>query len=131
MTEVLEHLEEPGRGLAEAHRLLRPGGGIILTTPLVWPLHEEPRDFYRFTPYGLRHLLGRAGFEAIEVRPLSGQWTTLAMLGARGLRPYRRGALRPLLDAFLAARQALAIRLDEVDFRPELSWNHVAVARKP
>ncbi len=50
MTEVLEHLEEPARGLAEAGRLLRPGGKLILTTPFMWPLHEEPRDFFRYSP---------------------------------------------------------------------------------
>jgi len=57
MTEVLEHLEEPARAIAEARRLLRPGGNLILSTPFMWPLHEEPRDFFRYSPHGLRHLL--------------------------------------------------------------------------
>ena len=33
LAEVLEHLEDPGRGLAECARLLKPGGHLIMTTP--------------------------------------------------------------------------------------------------
>lgn len=60
-TQVLEHVAEPGRVLQEAARVLRPGGVLLLTAPLLWPLHEEPYDFFRYTPYGLRHLVEQAG----------------------------------------------------------------------
>jgi SAM-dependent methyltransferase len=33
LLDVLEHVEEPGRVLAEAHRVLRPGGSIVLSVP--------------------------------------------------------------------------------------------------
>jgi len=56
LTEVLEHLERPGDAVAECLRLLEPGGHLIATTPLFWPVHD-PRDFYRYTPQGLRYLL--------------------------------------------------------------------------
>lgn len=61
-TQVLEHVAEPERVLCEAARVLRPGGVLLLTAPMLWPLHEEPHDFFRYTRYGLRHLLARAGF---------------------------------------------------------------------
>src|SRR3954471_567260 len=70
MTEVLEHLEEPARAIAEARRLLRTGGKLILSTPFMWPLHEEPRDFFRYSPHGLRHLL--QGFEPVTITPVAG-----------------------------------------------------------
>ena len=61
-SEVLEHVAEPQVLLDEAYRVLREGGALVLTTPFLVPVHDEPRDYYRFTLHGLRHLLGKAGF---------------------------------------------------------------------
>jgi len=131
LTEVLEHLADPLRALEEAHRLLRRGGAVILTTPLLFPIHA-PDDYFRYAPRGLEHLLRAAGFTDIAVRPLSGQWTTLSMLRGIALNPYRRGPLlQALIDAYCTVSLALAVRLDEADFRANYSWNHVATARKP
>lgn len=77
-TQALEHMPEPWVVLEEWFRLIRPGGTIWLTTPLTWYLHEEPHDYYRYTSHGLRHLLHRAGFADIEIRPMN---DTLATLG--------------------------------------------------
>ena len=131
MTEVLEHLERPQEALAEIVRLLRPGGSLILTTPFIWPLHEEPRDFYRYTPHGLRHLLTSVGFTDVEVTPLAGQWSTLALLSGHALQRSPARRLEPLFRAYVRARHALAGWMDELHFRPWYSWNHMAVARKP
>lgn len=67
MTEVLEHLRNPGIATEEIFRVLRPGGRAIMTTPLLWPIHEEPNDYQRFTKYGLRSLLEKPGFKDIKV----------------------------------------------------------------
>lgn len=67
MAEVLEHVFNPVRSLEEILRVLKPGGKLLLTCPFVWPLHEKPYDFARYTPYALRKILGDAGFEGIEV----------------------------------------------------------------
>jgi SAM-dependent methyltransferase len=48
-TQVLEHVPAPAAMLAEAHRVLTPGGILVLTAPQQWRLHEEPHDFWRFT----------------------------------------------------------------------------------
>ncbi|MBW4693769.1 MAG: methyltransferase domain-containing protein [Lyngbya sp. HA4199-MV5] len=76
-TQVLEHLVTPDRMLKEAYRLLKSGGSLILTAPMVWGLHEEPIDFYRYTEYGLRSLLEQAGYIEIEIHPLEGLFAVL------------------------------------------------------
>lgn len=66
-TQVLEHVEDPQRAVAEAHRVLRPHGHLIVTVPFLYPVHEEPYDFQRFTHYGLRSMLEDAGFEVVHL----------------------------------------------------------------
>lgn len=62
-TEVLEHCEEPAALLREIFRVLVPRGLFFFTVPCFWPLHEVPHDYYRYTPFSLRHLLAHAGFD--------------------------------------------------------------------
>ncbi len=51
--QVLEHLKEPGVGMNEMARVLKPGGELILTTVQCWEIHQHPNDFFRYTRYGL------------------------------------------------------------------------------
>jgi SAM-dependent methyltransferase len=71
-TEVLEHTPEPAGLIAEMARVLRPTGVLILTTPFAFRLHEEPYDYFRFTPHGLAFLLERAGLQIVETRAFGG-----------------------------------------------------------
>lgn len=57
MIEVLEHVSEPWRAIPEINRVLKKKGKLILSTPFIFPIHDEPYDFYRYTQYGLQHLL--------------------------------------------------------------------------
>ncbi len=66
-TEVLEHVTEPARLLAQTFRCLRPGGRLVLTVPFAARWHFVPYDYWRYTPSSLQMLLTDAGFEQIMV----------------------------------------------------------------
>ena len=50
---VLEHLPHPIKAIAEMKRVCRPGGQIIMCTPFLARLHEEPHDYFRYTHHAL------------------------------------------------------------------------------
>lgn len=76
---VIEHLAEPQIFLEEAHRILKTGGNLILQAPWQWHIHEEPFDYFRYSPYGLKNMLKKAGFKDIEIEPQAGVFTTLSV----------------------------------------------------
>lgn len=55
--EVLEHVTDPERAVAAAHRVLVPGGLFVASTPFLMEQHDVPGDYYRFTRYGMAHLV--------------------------------------------------------------------------
>jgi len=79
--EVLEHCMEPQRVIDECYRLLKPNGILILTTRFMFPLHDVPHDYFRFTKYGLQHLCRR--FSTVEVEPEAETVTTIGVLYQR------------------------------------------------
>lgn len=50
---IIEHLENPQRAIDEMRRVLKPGGKIVVSVPFMFPIHDSPRDYWRFTKYGL------------------------------------------------------------------------------
>jgi len=76
--EVLEHLPEPGRAVAEIHRVLRPGGTAYVTVPFLWCLHYEPHDYFRFTGHALRTIFEREGFRIRALEPVGRVFSYLA-----------------------------------------------------
>lgn len=139
-TEVMEHLQDPAPALKELRRVLAPGGELLITVPFVMELHEEPHDFFRYTPHALVLMLEGAGFQDPVVEPLSGWWSTLAHLLF-----HCGGATRPIagppalstrIVAFsmrqlshLVAR--MAPLLDRLDRRRALPTGWISKARAP
>ena len=131
-TGVLEHLEEPEMALRECHRVLRPSGVVIYSVPFIWHVHEEPRDFYRYTKYGLKYLFEKTGFEVVEIKALSGFWVTFGQLFVYNIYRLNRGLLRwfRIIAAVALVVQAAAYFLDKFDKTEQWTWMYIVVARK-
>jgi len=134
-TDVLEHLEEPGDALKEAFRILKPNGYAIYTVPLFWHLHEEPRDFYRYTKYGLKYLFEKNGFEVVEIEALSGFVVMFSQELVYFLQLFRRGGkLNPLwwiIPPISLIIQAIAYVLNKIDPTEQFTAEYICVVKKP
>lgn len=87
--QVFEHLEHPGKLLAELRRILRPGGLLYVdvpnyhTLPIMlnrddFFLNEPPQHINYFTPKTLRALLVRAGLVDVRILTTGGlKWENL------------------------------------------------------
>ena len=72
MIEMLQYVGEPATALAEAARVLEPGGALVLTTRQSWRAHGPPEDRFRFTRYALEHMLESVGLRVSALAPLGG-----------------------------------------------------------
>ena len=69
-TEVLEHVPDPVAAITEFHRLLRPGGELIMSAPFCSLTHMAPYHYYSgFNKYFFSHFLPLIGFELVEMTP--------------------------------------------------------------
>jgi SAM-dependent methyltransferase len=104
-TEFLEHYFDTNHILKEIKRVLRPGGIFFFTVPSVWPLHETPYDYHRFTPFALEEYFKKSEFSIWEIKPLGGFHYHLALSFAlwndyRLPRKYKK-IVKPFLNVFL------------------------------
>lgn len=96
MINVLEHLFNYNNAVSESYRILRTGGKLIGVTPFLFPVHEAPSDYFRYTKHALDRIFRNAGFKDVEIKELgSGLFSAVYQLNT-GIYRFRLIAL-PLL----------------------------------
>jgi SAM-dependent methyltransferase len=136
--EVLEHVPDQARVHREIVRALKPGASAWLSMPFLYPVHDAPFDFQRYTEHGLRRAVSGAGLELASCRPSlhavrsAGLLVSLAVAGGVNASP------GPLAELVLpAAATVLAINLGSFALSllwpdwPALSAGHTLTARRP
>jgi SAM-dependent methyltransferase len=130
---TIEHLREPGCALAELALTLVPGGELLVAAPHEWEVHQAPHDYFRYTRYGLAHLLEKAGFEIRELRPAGGYFRLLARRLLNGLQFFSGGIrwLGFVPAALLLVPPAMLLPfLDSLDRDRNFTLGYICIARK-
>ncbi len=137
-TQVIEHVADHRKLLSEAHRILKPGGYVIISAPMAWEHHEVPYDFFRFTKYGFEWLLTEQGFTDIVVTPNGGKWALVGQLMLNSIRSSleKKTIKRQILSGLYFGLRikwiinVLFSYLDKADKDYSSTLNFVVVAKK-
>ncbi len=86
LSDVLEHIPNPGQLWSEMYRILASGGVAIINVPFFYWLHEAPHDYYRYTEWALARFAEESGFKVVSLEPIGGIPEILADLIAKNPR---------------------------------------------
>jgi SAM-dependent methyltransferase len=104
-TEFLEHYFDIEHILLEIKRVLKDGGTFFFTVPAIWPIHESPYDYNRFTPFALNEHFKKAHFSSWDINPLGGYHyslaITLALWNDNKISEKRRKFIWPFIKPFI------------------------------
>lgn len=138
--DVFEHIDNHDMAFAEAKRVLKPGGVLVLSVPafrLLWGPHDVAlMHFRRYTRRSIRECLVRAGLEPVRVSYSVFLLFPVVLL-IRVLEKLKRGEAKASLPALPDAANRLLIGLQDLEakllHRFNLPWGSsvVAVARRP
>jgi SAM-dependent methyltransferase len=113
MLDTLEHVADCHRATHEAHRVLRPGGLLLMVSVMDFEVHLHPSDYWRFTPQAFELLLGAYSprWVFLEGNPLNPH-TVIGL----GIKNGGAAGVPGGLDAFLARLRERAMALTDVDY---------------
>lgn len=113
-SQVLEHVDDPSRVVAELHRVTAPGGRVLASTHGVQVYHPSPQDLWRWTHAGLTRVFEQhADWGSVTVVPGAGTAATLGLLLATYVDlTFQQAHARPLGRPLIALLNSVAAALD-------------------
>jgi SAM-dependent methyltransferase len=79
--DTLEHCADPPQACRELARVCTPDGGVaVISSVMLFGIHEYPHDYFRFTPDGFRALLEQ-GFDDVWVAGLGDPAIPMQVVG--------------------------------------------------
>lgn len=118
-TQVLEHVTDPERYLNECHRILRPGGRLLLTTHGTMFYHPHPTDLWRWTREGLVQIMRDALFDVRSTSPLLGAVPVGLWLLMMNLQAHLPPGIRHACVSFFTLLMSLSDRFEWSAFRAD------------
>lgn len=126
---TLEHVTDPQLVVAELARVLAPGGRLLLIVPHEWEVHQHPHDYFRYTKFGCRLLLERAGLRIESIEPVGGYFRLLSRRLLSGYK-FFPAPLSWLWLAAVAVPALLLPLLDGLDRQADYTLGYICLAHK-
>jgi SAM-dependent methyltransferase len=131
---VLEHTRKPQQVVEEMARVTRPQGKLFLVVPNQWEVHQPPNDFFRFTHYGVTHLLTVSGFRVLKIEPIGGYFWLMSRRCVNGLSFFQSGLRWPLFfvlaPVFGLLLPVLLYFADGLDRKRDFTLGYICIGEK-
>lgn len=139
--EVVEHLRSPGEAFSEMERVLCKGGCVLLSVPFIYPIHDAPHDYQRYTVHGLMREFKVVGLHVEEIVPslrsaqTAGLIVCLSLAGMLMEAARKRNAgvlLAPVLVAAIPLVNLISWAIGNIlPSWSAITAGYIVVARKP
>jgi SAM-dependent methyltransferase len=131
---VLEHTRRPQQVVEEMARVVRPHGKLFLVVPNQWEVHQAPNDFFRFTQYGVAHLLTAGGLRVVKIEPVGGFFWLMSRRCVNALTFFQGGIRWPifvLLAPFLGLLLPVLLYFaDSLDRERDFTLGYICIGEK-
>ncbi len=113
--DTFEHCADPLTAGRELHRVLGDGGVCVTSSVMLFPIHAYPNDFWRFTPEGMRTVLG--AFDEVWVAGVGARELPVQVIGV-GVKGASLGLAGRRFETLAAAQDAFDRAEGKLRFGP-------------